>query len=314
MKNIIFDIGNVLLDFQPEKYLQKYFNKSVMGDLMMIIFSSDEWIELDMGTMMIQDAIESLTLKHPHYHDEIIFVMKNWTHMMTPLQKNVEIVKELKEKGYHLYLLSNFHKEAIQTMFQRYEFFQLFEGGIISANEQLVKPDQKIYQLLLQRYHLQAEESLFIDDMLANVKMAQELHIHGLYLPYQTDLREELETTKYMFFIFKKEKDEYIFKGIKLWNMPETIIDTKVKGMYNKTKKVIETGNIVNHIDKRGRRITNFPGMSDNGVCHVRPHGRNAQDTLSLPVEDKLTGAKEYTKQCFWINNSYLKEIIKEFI
>lgn len=129
-----------------------------------------------------------------------------------------------------------------------------------------------------------------------------------------SDLREELETTKYMFFIFKKEKDEYVFKGIKLWNMPETIIDTKVKGMYNKTKKVIETGNIVNHIDKRGRKITNFPGMSDNGVCHVRPHGRNAQDTLSLPVEDKLTGAKEYTKQCFWINNSYLKEIIKEFI
>ena len=66
-----------------------------------------------------------------------------------------------------------------------------------------------------------------------------------------SDLREELETTKYMFFIFKKEKDEYVFKGIKLWNMPETIIDTKVKGMYNKTKKVIETGNIVNHIDKR---------------------------------------------------------------
>ena len=57
MKNIIFDIGNVLLDFQPEKYLQKHFNASVMGDLMMIIFSSDEWIELDMGTMMIQDAI-----------------------------------------------------------------------------------------------------------------------------------------------------------------------------------------------------------------------------------------------------------------
>ena len=117
MKNIIFDIGNVLLDFQPEAYLQKHFQPSIMGDLMMIIFSSDEWIELDMGTMMIQDAIESLTLKHPHYHDEIIFVMKNWTHMMTPLQKNVEIVKELKEKGYHLYLLSNFHKEASQTMF-----------------------------------------------------------------------------------------------------------------------------------------------------------------------------------------------------
>ena len=62
MKNIIFDIGNVLLDFQPEKYLRQYFNESVMGDLMTIIFSSDEWIDLDLGHIMIQDAIQSLTL------------------------------------------------------------------------------------------------------------------------------------------------------------------------------------------------------------------------------------------------------------
>ena len=85
MKNIIFDIGNVLLDFQPEKYLRQYFNESVMGDLMTIIFSSDEWIDLDLGHIMIQDAIQSLTLKHPHYHDEITFVLNNWTHMMVCL-------------------------------------------------------------------------------------------------------------------------------------------------------------------------------------------------------------------------------------
>ena len=126
-----------------------------------------------------------------------------------------------------------------------------------------------------------------------------------------SDLREELETTKYMFFIFKKENEEYVFKGIKLWNMPESTIDSKVKDMYDKTREVIKTGNIVNHIDERGRRITNFPGMSDNGVCHVRPHGRNANDTIPLPVKDKVTGATEYTKQCFWINNSYLEEILK---
>lgn len=193
MKNIIFDIGNVLLDFQPEEYLQKHFTPSVMGDLMMIIFSSDEWIELDIGTMMIKDAIQSLTLKHPHYHDEIIFVMENWTQMMTPLTKNVKIVQELKDRGYALYLLSNFHKETIETMFERYDFFKLFDGGIISANEHLVKPDKKIYELLLKRYHLNPEESLFIDDMLANIRAAQELHIHGIYLPYQADLRKELE-------------------------------------------------------------------------------------------------------------------------
>ena len=129
-----------------------------------------------------------------------------------------------------------------------------------------------------------------------------------------SNLKEELETTKYMFFIFKEENREYVFKGIKLWNMPEIIIESKVKSMYKKTQEVIRSGNIVNHIDKRGRRITNFPGMSDNGVCHVRPHGRDSKDTILLPVKDKVTGASEFTKQCFWFNNSYLKEIVAEFL
>ena len=107
---------------------------------------------------------------------------------------------------------------------------------------------------------------------------------------------------------------EYVFKGIKLWNMPEITIESKVKSMYEKTQEVIRTGNIVNHIDERGRRITNFPGMSDNGVCHVRPHGRDSKDSTLLPVKDKVTGAIKFTKQCFWFNNSYLKEIVAEFL
>ena len=127
------------------------------------------------------------------------------------------------------------------------------------------------------------------------------------------DLREELETTKYMFFVFKMEKGEYVFKGIKLWNMPEIDIETSVMEMWKKTYNTIKSGNIVRYI-KDGKRKTNFVGMSENEVCHVRPHGRDSRDTFELPVADKLTGATEYTKQCFWINNSYIIEIFKEFI
>lgn len=127
------------------------------------------------------------------------------------------------------------------------------------------------------------------------------------------DLREELETTKYMFFVFKKEKDNYIFKGIKIWNMPEMDIEIAVMEMWKKTYNTIKTGNIVRYI-KDGKRKTNFVGMSENEVCHVRPHGRDAKDTFKLPVADKLTGATEFTKQCFWINNNYIKEILKDYI
>ena len=126
------------------------------------------------------------------------------------------------------------------------------------------------------------------------------------------DLREELETTKYMFFVFKKEKEDYIFKGIKLWNMPEIDIETSVMEMWKKTYNTIKRGNIVRYV-RNGKRKTNFVGMSENEVCHVRPHGRNAADTYKLPFKDKLTGATNYTKHCFWINNSYIKKILEEF-
>lgn len=128
-----------------------------------------------------------------------------------------------------------------------------------------------------------------------------------------SDLKEELETTKYMFFVFKKENNEYVFKGIKLWNMPEMDIETSVMEMWKKTYNTIKTGNIVKSI-QNGIRKTNFVGMSENEVCHVRPHGLNANDVCKLPVPDKLTGATEYTKHCFWINNTYIREIFKEFI
>lgn len=128
-----------------------------------------------------------------------------------------------------------------------------------------------------------------------------------------SDLREELETTKYMFFIFKMENGEYIFKGIKLWNMPEIDIETSVMEMWKETYNTIKTGNIVKSIEN-GIRKTNFVGMSENNVCHVRPHGRNASDVCKLPVADKLTGATEYTKHCFWINNNYIRKIFNEYI
>ena len=128
-----------------------------------------------------------------------------------------------------------------------------------------------------------------------------------------SDLREALESTKYLFFVFKKENDEYVFKGIKLWNMPELIIDTEVQTMWKRTVDTIKSGNIVKNISN-GFRETNFPGAAENKVCHVRPHARDAMDTYPLPIADKLTGSTEYTKHCFWINNIYISEILKEFI
>ena len=124
-----------------------------------------------------------------------------------------------------------------------------------------------------------------------------------------SEFRNILETTKFMFFIFKNNGEDYVFKGIKLWNMPEVIIENEVKKVWNNTKNILQTGSIVKDISINGIRTTNFPGMKDNDVCHVRPHARDAQDTFPLPVMDKMTGLTNYTKHCFWINSKYLETL-----
>lgn len=192
MKNIIFDIGNVLLSFQPERFLKQYYDEKTMGDLLTIIFCSDEWLELDLGNLTIDETINIFSKRNPHYKEEIYFILKHWTEMMTPIQKNVDIAYKLKEKGYSLYILSNFHEEAIKEMYNKYPFFTIFDGGVISAYEHMIKPNPKFYQILLERYHLNPHECLFIDDMLANVTIANHLGISSIHLNYNKDLKEEL--------------------------------------------------------------------------------------------------------------------------
>jgi DNA mismatch repair protein MutH len=115
--------------------------------------------------------------------------------------------------------------------------------------------------------------------------------------------------TKYIFIFFKFDKnDKLTLNKVKFWNMPvKDIIDAKK--VWVKTKQIVNNGDIVNHINKNIRH-TNFPNKEFNRVSHVRPHALNSKDTFPLPVTDKVTKAKEYTKHSFWINNTYIRDNI----
>ena len=193
MKNIIFDIGNVLLEFKPFEFLLKHYDEKTMEDLMVIIFSSDEWIEMDLGTMSVQEVKSRFIDRNPHYEKEIHYVLDHWSEMLTPLLENVKFVKILKDQGYKLYLLSNFPLNAFKDVFNKYDFFRYFDGMIISAYEHVIKPDEKIYNLLLERYNLNPDECLFIDDMAANTLAAKEQGIHTITLSYNVKLEDELK-------------------------------------------------------------------------------------------------------------------------
>ena len=130
----------------------------------------------------------------------------------------------------------------------------------------------------------------------------------------ESTLKQQFENQKFMFIVFKEiepNSNKYSFEKIVMWNMPLETLNSNVYKVWKKTKEVVASGNIVKSI-VNGKRITNFPGMSEDEVCHVRPHGQNAADTNPLPVTDKVTGLNEYTKHCFWLNNTYIVKIINE--
>ena len=193
IKNIIFDIGNVLLSFQPQYYLNQYYDQHTTDQLMNIIFKSQEWIELDAGNILIKDAIESITKRHPTYSQEITYVLNNWCSMLTPIKDNVKLISILKDKGYKLYLLSNFHIEAIDTVRHTYDFFNLFDGDVVSGHIHVLKPDPLIYKTLLKKYNLKSDECIFIDDSLENIIEAKNQNIHGIHLPINNSLIDQLK-------------------------------------------------------------------------------------------------------------------------
>ena len=128
-----------------------------------------------------------------------------------------------------------------------------------------------------------------------------------------SEIYEYFTTQKFLFVVFEyNQNNELYFSHIKLWNMPMSIIDKELRTVYDYTKKVIKSGKIIKNIDNRGRRITNFPSKAFNNYVHVRPHGRNRLDVDQLPVMDKLTSFESFTKQCFWLNNDYISDVIAD--
>lgn len=116
-----------------------------------------------------------------------------------------------------------------------------------------------------------------------------------------------LRETRFLFVVYKfDEKDELKLKGCEFWNIPYSDLENHVRVVWERTKKVLQDGLIVTQ--KNGRYKNNFPNSSEDLVCHVRPHARNAQDTYELP------DGRMYPKQCFWLNNSYILAQLDKFL
>jgi len=194
IKNIIFDLGNVLIKFKPNEFLLRFTqDKEYIDQFVSKITRSKIWLELDRGTNSVENAQNSFISKYPNEKDFIEQFFDQWMDMLTPIEENIKILEEIKRLGYRSYILSNYIKEAFSYISSKYSFLSLFDGQIISGVENVIKPEKAIYELLLSRYNLVPEESLFIDDILFFLKPAKKLGMKTIWNRPETDLREELK-------------------------------------------------------------------------------------------------------------------------
>jgi DNA mismatch repair protein MutH len=131
-----------------------------------------------------------------------------------------------------------------------------------------------------------------------------------------SEFHAQLETQKFLFAVFQKQKGskEIVLRKVMFWNFPAADMD-KARDVWEQTVECIRDGKVVKEIQKqkggKEKVLTHFPGQAFNGVVHVRPHGRNKKDTKPLPVPDRHTGRTAHTKQCFWLNASYIQHAIE---
>ncbi|NBK91609.1 HAD family phosphatase [bacterium 1XD21-13] len=190
---IIFDLGRVLTGYGWEEYLGRIVpDPAAYEAVEQATFKSPVWVEHDKGLLSEDEEIQEFIAEAPEYEREIRAVYENLGECFWSLDYTVPWIQELKGKGYRVYALSNWPKHIYDQRGDRLDFLDLMDGYILSFQEHLIKPDERVYLRLMERYGIRPEEAVFLDDTRENVLAAEKLGIHGIVFSSQKQAREEL--------------------------------------------------------------------------------------------------------------------------
>ena len=199
---IVFDLGGVLVDWNPEYVYRTVFkgNEEKINWFLTNV-CSPEWNIAQDGGRTIAEAEVIKIAEFPEYKKEIRLFYAEWEHMFSgPIQKNVAIFEQLKASGnYKIYGLTNWSAEKWDKALELFPFFNNFDGVVVSGQEKCRKPFPEIYKILLNRYSITPEKAIFIDDNSDNVLAAKALNMNGIHYKNHTQFMEELSTFQLIF-------------------------------------------------------------------------------------------------------------------
>lgn len=194
IKNLIFDFGGVVMDWDPRYFFKDHFKDDEKMEYFLKNIVTDEWNgEQDRGRTLAEGT-EIQVSKHPEWENEIRAYYDNWTTMLkSDIPHNVAVLLKLEHSKYELFGLTNWSAETFPYALENYDFFKIFKGKIVvSGTEKLIKPDPTIWNVLLDRYQIKAEESVFIDDNVKNIEVAESLGFICVPIKKHTNLEKEL--------------------------------------------------------------------------------------------------------------------------
>lgn len=194
INTIIFDLGAVLIDWNPHYLYKTIFDDEQEMKNFLANICTPDWNEEQDAGRSLQDGTDILVAQFPEHEANIRAFYGRWQEMLgEPFHGTVELLRRLKESGkYKLYALTNWSAETFPVAMQRYDFLSWFDGIVVSGTEKMRKPASEFYQLLLNRYGVNINEALFIDDNYRNVLAAEKVGIKTIHFTSSEQLEKEL--------------------------------------------------------------------------------------------------------------------------
>lgn len=190
---IIFDLGKVLVDFHPVAGMKQLgFSKEAIESFERNIFSG-LWEECDAKRMSDKEIRDCFKKAVPGFEHEVDILWDNITVVTSVYEHSGPWVKELKERGYKLYVLSNFGQQAFETNSKLYDFLDYMDGKVVSYDVEIVKPDKRIYECLIEKYGINPENAVFLDDRQVNIDGAAACGLNGIVFENYKQAKIELE-------------------------------------------------------------------------------------------------------------------------
>ncbi|MBR4725358.1 MAG: HAD family phosphatase [Lachnospiraceae bacterium] len=194
IKNIVFDIGNVLAAFRWKEYIAELGYEGEMADRLARATTLNKmWYEVDRNVMPVNDIIEGCIASDPEIEPQIRHFFADRRRLVMEYDYSRGWLEELKNRGYRIYLLSNYSQDHFQYISRHFSFFGLEDGQMVSFRVKLLKPDRRIYEALFEKYGLKPEECVFLDDSPRNIQGAIDAGMKGIVFENYEQGRRELE-------------------------------------------------------------------------------------------------------------------------